>query len=207
MERESIIDYREEVKRSNSMNKDMEKWEREDGIKFLEKIGIKSGQVILDFGCRSGHYTIPSAKLVGNNTLVYALDKDRAILDELQEKAAKQSLENIILIETGNRNLEIALKDGSVDVVLLYDVLHYFKGNERKKLYQEGYRILKPNGLLSVYPKHTAKDEPLWELSELNLNDIKQEIEIIGFSFEKKYCGTISHDDGFNYGCVLNFKK
>lgn len=31
----------------------------------LSELGVKAGQVILDFGCGSGTYTIPAAKLVG----------------------------------------------------------------------------------------------------------------------------------------------
>lgn len=33
---------------------------------ILKKIGIKKGQVILDFGCGVGNYTIPAAKIIGN---------------------------------------------------------------------------------------------------------------------------------------------
>ena len=32
---------------------------------ILKKIGIKKGQVILDFGCGVGNYTIPAAKIIG----------------------------------------------------------------------------------------------------------------------------------------------
>lgn len=34
-------------------------------IKTLQRIGIKSAQSVLDFGCGSGTYTIPVAKIVG----------------------------------------------------------------------------------------------------------------------------------------------
>ena len=49
-----------------SANHQMEWWEREGGLKFLRKIGLRSGQKILDFGCRVGHYTIPAAQVVGS---------------------------------------------------------------------------------------------------------------------------------------------
>jgi len=92
-------------------------------------------------------------------------------------------------------------------VVLLYDVLHYFEKNIRKKIYQESFRVLERDGLLSVYPKHTLEDEPIQQFKEVNLDDIKQEIDDSGFHFEEKHCGIISHDDGLNPGCVLNFRK
>ena len=45
------------------------------------------------------------------------------------------------------------------------------------------------------------------QFRELNLGDVKREIEDSGFHFEEKYCGIISHDDGLNQGCALNFVK
>ena len=41
----------------------------------LFEIGIRKGHVVLDHGCGSGTYTIPAAKLVGDEGKVYALDE------------------------------------------------------------------------------------------------------------------------------------
>ncbi len=103
--------------------------------------------------------------------------------------------------------IELDFESESIDVVLFYDVLHYLGKNDRKKLYQEAFRVLKQDGLLSVYPKHTLEDNPIQQFKELNLNDVKREFEDSDFYFEQKYCGIISHDDGLNQGCVLNFRK
>jgi len=184
--------------------KDMKRWEREDGVKFLGKIGIESGQTILDFGARNGHYTIPAARIAGQKGMVYALDKDKAALKELQEKATKKGLKNITLVETDG-SPETGLENGSVDVVLAYDVLHLI--DHRKELYKEIYRVLRQHGLFSVYPKHNKFDSPGWGLENMTPEDIKAEIEDYNFNFEGKYCGVISHDEGLNQGCVFNFRK
>ena len=55
-------------------------------FKILKKTGIKRGKTVLDFGCGSGTYTIPAAKIVGKEGKVYALDKDKKVLDELIKK-------------------------------------------------------------------------------------------------------------------------
>ena len=68
------------------MNDAMTKWETADGVEFLKKVGLKSGQTVLDFGCSVGHYTIPAAKVVGNTGIVYTVDKEQQALDELQQK-------------------------------------------------------------------------------------------------------------------------
>ena len=188
------------------MNKDMERWETADGVEFLKKVGLKTGQTILDFGCGAGHYSIPATKAVGNNGVVYAIDTEEHALKELHQKANAHKLTNIRTIETSGQ-MKLPLESETVDVVLFYDVLHYLGKRDRKRLYHEAFRLLKQDGLLSVYPKHTLEDNPIREFSSLSVSDVKQEIEDSNFVFEHKHCGLISHDDGLNKGCVLNFSK
>jgi len=64
-------------------------------LEVLEKIGIRRGQTVLDFGCGYGIYTIPAAKIVGEQGRVYALDKDKEALDDLMRKAESAGLRNI----------------------------------------------------------------------------------------------------------------
>ena len=188
------------------MKNNMKKWETNDGVEFLKKIGLKSGQTVLDFGCRVGHYTIPAAKVVGNERIVYAVDKEQEALNELRQKVKAHNLKNVRIIKASGE-IELDFESESIDVVLFYDVLHYLGKNDRKKLYQKAFRVLKQDGLLSVYPKHTLEDEPIMEFQNLSLGEIKQEVQNSNFVFEKKHCGFISHDDGLNKGCVLNFRK
>jgi ubiquinone/menaquinone biosynthesis C-methylase UbiE len=188
------------------MTEDMETWEKEDGVKFLRKVGLRPGQIILDFGCKAGHYTIPAAFIVGSEGIVYAVDKEQQALNELQQKARANNLKNMKIIKTSGQ-VSLDFESESIDVVLFYDVLHYLEKSDRIKLYQEAQRVLKQDGLLSVYPKHTLEDEPIQEFRKLSSNDVKREIENSDFYFEERYCGVISHDDGLNQGCVLNFRK
>jgi len=51
------------------------------------------------------------------------------------------------------------------------------------------------------------EDDPIMEFQNMSLSEIKREIQNPGFVFEKKHCGLISHNDGLNEGCVLNFRK
>jgi ubiquinone/menaquinone biosynthesis C-methylase UbiE len=188
------------------MTENMETWEKENGVKFLREVGLRPGQIVLDFGCKAGHYTIPAAFVVGSKGIVYALDKEQQALNELQQKVSANNLENVKIIKTSGQ-IEFDFERESIAIVLFYDVLHYFGKHDRKKLYQEAFRALKQDGLLSVYPKHTLEDDPMQEFRGLSLSDVKQEIEGSNFVFEHKFCGVISHDDSLNQGCVLNFRK
>jgi len=184
----------------------MKRWEMKEGAEFLCKVGIRKNQIVLDFGCRVGHYTIPAAKIVGNNGIVYAVDTEDHTLKKLQQKAKVHNLTNIKIIKTSGQ-MKLPLQSECVDVILLYDVLHYLKKDIRRKLYHEAFRLLRRDGLLSVYPKHTFENDPIQEFRRLSLSDVKHEIESSNFVFEQKQCGLISHDDGLNQGCVLNFRK
>jgi len=175
----------------------METWEREGGIKFLRKVGLRPGQIVLDFGCRVGHYTIPAAFVVGSTGVVYAVDKEREAINELSQKAKDNNLKNVKVMDVSGR-MNLPLESSTVDVVLFYDVLHYLGKYNRERFYQEAFRVLKQYGLLSVYPKHTLEDAPTQEFRRLSVSDVKREIERSNFVFEQKHCGLISHDDGLN---------
>ena len=189
------------------MKSHIEMWLEKDGIAFLKELGIKAGQTILDFGCGEGHYTIPAAKIVGEKGKVYALDMDIEVLNKLLQIANSKSLQNIVPIHNELNNLKINIESESIDAILLYDVLHYLDLKGRKKIYKTAYRILKHGGLLSVYPKHNKMDEPLWNLANMNLEDIIKEIEAEKFHFVGKSFKKLFHDQSYNMGYILNFRK
>ncbi len=163
----------------------------------LEKVGIARGQVVVDFGCGSGTYTIPAARIVGEQGKVYALDKDEKVLDELMQKARSAGLGNV---ERGHTSGEpkFELADESADVVLLYDVFHshYFPGaDDRKRLLDEVYRIARADATISVWAKHME-------------SEARGEIESANFCLRSEYSGTLIHDEkDTERGQVLSFGK
>ena len=147
----------------------LSRWLEKEGEIVLRSIGIKKSQNILDFGCGSGNYTIPAAKIVEETGKVYALDKDKKQLNQLRQKAKSIGLENIEIIKTSGE-LKIPLGDRTFDAILFYDILHhyYFSLGEIEELLKEAYRILRPNGIISVYPKHIEQKKIIKELEEAN---------------------------------------
>lgn len=166
-------------------------------IRILRRIGIKNGQTVLDFGCGSGTYAIPIAKIVGKKGKVYALDKDKNALDNLMKKAKSGRLKNIRRMATSGE-LQISLPGESVDITLLFDVFHRFyfpQIDDRRKLMDEIYRITKTEGFVSVWPKHME-------------SEVRGEIEGVNFYLEKEYLGTLIHDNkDIETGKVINFRK
>ena len=180
-------------------------WEK--GVDLLRKIGLILGQTVLDFGCSEGNYTIPAAEIVDKNGKVYALDKDRGSLDRLVERVERKNLTNIEIMETSGE-IEIDLSDSSVDVVLLYDVIHLVGGRDsslaedRKRLYKEIHRIVRPHGFVSVYPTHLETHTDISSIEE-----VKKEFAASGFKFEKSFLEELTHDNNIVKGEILNFSK
>jgi len=187
------------------MEEEVEDWVENRGVDFLERVGIESGQVVLDFGCGRGNYSVSAARVVGEDGLVYVLDKNNERLNELVGVAKKQDLKNIKRIDV-NGELKIPLEDKSIDAVLLYDVIHLVGKNDsstvidRKKLYEEIYRVAKDDVLISVYPTHLTTHTDI-----VSLEEVRQEIEQY-FKFEKRIFSRLVHDDNIENGEVLNFR-
>ena len=177
---------------------DMKSWMDYKGKKFLEDIGLVEDQFVLDFGCGHGTYTIPASLVVGEKGKVYAVDKNKEVLNELFLKAKEKELKNIKIIELVNK-FKLPLPKRSVDMVLLYDVLHLLES--RKRLLTELRDVLKYHGILSVYPKHHQK------YMNMDLEGAREEIESVGYHFDVKLFKKLMHDDQFEKGYVLNFKK
>ena len=191
------------------MKENIKKWIERDGQNFLTGLGIKKGQTVLDFGCGKGHYTIPAVKIVGNKGEVYAIDKDKKALKELLSLAESEELKNIKTIIPKKELQIFEISDCFIDVVLLYDIIHLV--SDRGELYEEVYRILKLNGLLSIYPKHYMNngiaDDAGWRLKNISLKDIIKEVEKVNFRLEKKLFEKLLHEDYFDEGYILNFRK
>ncbi len=106
---------------------------------------IKVGMTVLDHGCGPGFYTIPIAKKVGDEGLVYAVDSDEKQIRVLQRKLERLNIHNVKTIVS--RDLS-QIPSNTVDFLLSKDVLCCTVLH--KELAEEIKRVLKPNGLAYV---------------------------------------------------------
>ncbi|MCD6213457.1 MAG: class I SAM-dependent methyltransferase [Candidatus Desulfofervidus sp.] len=174
---------------------DIEKWFKSISKESLKRVGIKKGQILLDFGAGMGYYTLPAAQIIQTGK-VYAIDRERSCLKNIKKIAHKEGINNIEVINTQGE-IFLPFKDGVIDVILLYDVLHshYFTPNKRIKLLKEIYRISKHEGLISVYPKH------------MDLEEIKKDMKMANFCLKEELALMVIHDNSLVKDKVLNFKK
>jgi len=123
-------------------------------MNILKEVGIKPGFHVLDYGCGPGSYIVPLAELVGESGKVYALDMHPLAICKVQGIASKKKLTNV---ETILSDCETGLPDNSLDVVLLYDILHDL--SQPNGILGELHRVLKPDGILSSSDHHMKENE------------------------------------------------
>jgi SAM-dependent methyltransferase len=131
-------------------------WLREHAPAVLAHVGVNKTQTVLDYGSGSGIFTIPCARIVGPRGKVYAFEVRQGLLEQVRQKAKEASLGNIILALSNSSKPEIDLPDRAIDVALVYDVMHEIE--DQPGLLYELHRILKDDGILSIFPMHMGTD-------------------------------------------------
>ena len=111
--------------------------------KEIQFTGIKTGDVVLDFGCGLGLNTIPAAKIVGTNGKIYALDIHKKAIETVKRKINKNKLENVETILSGS---DTGLANNSIDIVFLLNTFPMIQNKE--DVLKEINRVLKGGGIL-----------------------------------------------------------
>ncbi|MBD3158227.1 MAG: methyltransferase domain-containing protein [Candidatus Lokiarchaeota archaeon] len=189
---------------SLSIGSDVLKWYSKMGEEFFRRIGLQPRNVVLDFGCRVGHYTIPAARVVGSKGTVYALDKKHSAIDELMYRASVMNLDDIIIPMRTNGELKINLEEDSVDFVLFYDIIRSLLRidgtlNPYRRLLDEFDRILKHGGKLSVFIKHL-------HTQSISPHDVLEITESV-FDHHQSTELELMHWDNLETGTIHNFRR
>lgn len=90
----------------------------------LAAVAAGPGDKIADLGAGTGLYTLLFAPAVGDEGVVYAVDIEPRFLRLVNQRAADLELRNVVTVL--NREDDITLPKGSVDLVFVADTYHYF---------------------------------------------------------------------------------
>jgi ubiquinone/menaquinone biosynthesis C-methylase UbiE len=107
-----------------------EKREEQDQVRMywqmpnrvLHEIGVESGFTIADVGCGIGYFSVRLAHKVGKSGIVYASDIDHGALTFLNEKAERQNIRNLKIIQ--GKEDDPLLPDSTIDIVLIVNTVH-----------------------------------------------------------------------------------
>jgi ubiquinone/menaquinone biosynthesis C-methylase UbiE len=128
--------------------------------KVISRSGIQPGMKLLDVGCGSGAYTTFVARAVGPQGKVYALDIQRKMLDQLENKLSRPENKDIANVELVQASAcELPFEDSTLDLVCMVSVLYEIP--DRHRVLLEAHRVLKPSGILAVTEFFPDPDYPL----------------------------------------------
>ncbi|MFH1875910.1 MAG: class I SAM-dependent methyltransferase [Candidatus Omnitrophota bacterium] len=131
------------IRESGMPERDM--WEKFfSPAELLATLGLNNQMGdVAEFGCGYGTFTIPVAAVIKGK--IYALDIESDMIRITREEAEKNRLENVQPILRDFITEGSGLPDGSMDYVMLFNILHLEKPmvliNEAKRILREGGKL------------------------------------------------------------------
>jgi len=146
----------------------------------IEKLRLKPGDIVADIGSGSGTFSIPMAKAIAPNGILYAVDIDQKMLDYVADRAKKEGVTNLRTALGIYDDPKLPVKD--VDVAFFHRVLHMI---EHRQLYLNATApYLKPDGRIVIIDKNPEQSRDwMW----LKQSDVDTWTAAIGFYPAEKF--------------------
>lgn len=123
----------------------------------LDRIGVQSGERVLELGPGPGAFTVRAARRAEPGGTLVAVDIQPKMIAAVEKRVKEAGLTNV---ETHVASAyELPLEDESVDRAFLVTVLPEIP--DRQRALAELRRVLKPGGVLSVTEEFLDPDYPL----------------------------------------------
>jgi demethylmenaquinone methyltransferase/2-methoxy-6-polyprenyl-1,4-benzoquinol methylase len=116
---------------------------------ILKGAELLPGQIVLEMGCGTGYFTLPAARLIGDQGHLVAMDVLAESVELVSEKVQAANLKNVRVIK--GDALGTHLDNESFHTVLLFGVIPA-PMLPLNRLLPEMHRVLKPEGTLVVWP-------------------------------------------------------
>jgi len=117
--------------------------------KILQGAGIRPGMRVLEVGCGTGFFTITAGRMLGEQGYLIAMDMLAMSVEAVTKKVQAANLTNVRVIQGDALNTR--LEPASVDEVIIFGVIPA-PMLPMEKLMAEMHRILRPGGVMAVWP-------------------------------------------------------
>ncbi|HPS20088.1 MAG TPA: arsenite methyltransferase [Candidatus Omnitrophota bacterium] len=151
---------------------------------------LKEGEVVLDLGSGAGFDTFLASQKVGKSGWVIGVDMTPEMLDRARANARKGGYKNVEFRQGEIEKLPV--EDGSIDVIISNCVINL--SPDKKAVFKEAFRVLKPGGRLMVSDLVLLKDLP---------GEIKRSVE----AYVGCISGAIMKDDYLNFIKAADFQQ
>lgn len=163
----------------------------------LRKLNIKNGEIFVDVGCGIGYFTLPAARMIGENGIVYALDISSEMLKVVDEKVQQEALYNIKTKKSEEYNFH--LPDNTATIAFTCNVVHEVE--DRYRFLSEMKRILTDEGRIIIIDWEKVQSEYGPPVDHrIDKKEIKKILASLGFR-------EIASDSVNEYLYVITAKK
>jgi ubiquinone/menaquinone biosynthesis C-methylase UbiE len=132
---------------------------------------LKAGDTVMDVGPGQGYFSIPMAKMVGENGRVIAIDIQKKMLDILERRAQKENVADRILFKlVSDTNYGI---NSEVDFALAFWMVHEVP--DKKALLRSIYDSMKQG-------KHFLVAEPYLHVTNQKMEETVKTAQGVGFT-------------------------
>ena len=149
-----------------------------DHVNLLKPADLTPGGTWADFGAGSGAFTLALRELVGPHASIYAVDKDRNGLSDL-EKSHREKFGTSQNLHSIRADFGGALSMPPLDGILMANSLHYFK--DKEKILRHVRSFLKLNGALLLV-EYNVDSGNMWVPHPLSFETYRSLMPRLGFS-------------------------
>ncbi len=141
--------------------------------KYFDSFGIKSADVVIDYGCGPGDYIKFASAAVGVKGKVYAVDIHKLAIKSVKKKIKRRDMANVTPVLADGYSCSI--EDNAADLIYALDMFHMVEDTD---LYlNELNRLIKRDGILILEDGHQERESSKEKVKNSGKWEIMEETE------------------------------